>query len=191
MEGEPCDGEPQDEETAMKYFTRDLYRRCRSTDEAVLDAACEEWEQANQAYERHLEGVESQFPDHLREFAALLLHDAKVLSIARQADHLIMVLHKDIPPRDLVILRYELAGEPTVEPFAEAPDDWSRPTDFQFDELDLVQEGGRPVYSQCIVFGNGWLLRVRFWDLRLTVAQPIYPTSAAGVPPGVALAHAV
>ena len=38
----------------MKYFTRDLYRRCRSTGETILNTACEEWEQANEAYERHL-----------------------------------------------------------------------------------------------------------------------------------------
>lgn len=124
----------------MRYFTRDLYRRCRSTDDAVLNAACEEWERANEAYERHLTTIVPQFPPHLREFAELLLHDAKVQSIARQGDQLILVLQKDIPPRDLVILSYELAGEPVVEPFADAPADWSRPTTFQFDELDVERK---------------------------------------------------
>lgn len=70
----------------MRYFTRDLYRRCRSTDEAILDAACEEWKQANEVYERHLTAILPEFPSHLREFTELLLQDAKVQSIARQGE---------------------------------------------------------------------------------------------------------
>ncbi len=166
----------------MRFFTRDLYRRCRSTAEAVLNVACEEWEQANEAYERHLTAIEAEFPLHLREFAALLLHDAKVQSIARQANQLILVLHKDIPPRDLVILNYELDGEPVVEPFVEAPSDWSQPTTFQFDELDIAQAGEDKFYSQSIVFGNGWLMRLRFRDVRVTVAQPVYPVVNDSLP---------
>jgi hypothetical protein len=112
--------EPQGEETTMKCFTRDLYRRCHFTDETILNAACEEWEQANEAYEQHLAAIEPEFPPHLREFAGLLLHDTKVQSIARQGNQLILILHKDSPPRDLVILNYELEGEPVMEPFAVA-----------------------------------------------------------------------
>jgi hypothetical protein len=171
----------------MRYFTRDLYRRCRSSDETVLNVACEEWERANEAYERHLAAIEPGFPPHLREFAALLLHDAKVQSIARQGNQLILVLHKDIPPRDLVILSYELDGEPIVEPFADAPADWSHPTTFQFDELDVMREGEGKLYSQSIVFGNGWLLRLHFRDVRMTVAQSMYPAAVSGSLPAFAL----
>ncbi len=171
----------------MKYFTRELYRRCRSSDEAVLNAACEEWEQANVAYERHLAVIEPEFPPHIREFAALLLHDAKVQSIARQGNQLILVLHKDIPPRDLVILNYELSSEPVVEPFADALADWSRPTTFQFDELAVEREGENRIYSQSIVFDNGWLMRLRFRDVHITVAQSIYSVSIGGSLPVVAL----
>jgi hypothetical protein len=113
----------------------------------------------------------------------LLLHDAKVQSIARQGNQLILVLHKDIPPRDLVILSYELDGELVVEPFGDAPADWSRPTTFQFDELDVVRDGEGKLYSQSIVFGNGWLMRLRFRDVRVTVAQSMYPAPAGrGLP---------
>ncbi len=152
----------------MRYFTRDLYRRCRSTDETVLDAACAEWEQANEAYERHLQAIEPKFPPPLRELATLLLHDAKVQSIARQDNQLILVLHKDIPPRDLVILRYELAGEPVADQFADAPTDWSRPMTFEFDELDIEETGEGKLYTQSIVFANGWMMRLRFRDVRVT-----------------------
>ena len=171
----------------MKYFTRDLYRRCHSSDEVVLDSACEEWEQANEAYERHLAALEPEFPLHLREFAALLLHGAKVQSIARKDDRLILVLHKDIRPRDLVILCYELAEEPIIEPFADAPADWSKVTTFQFDELDVVQEGKGKIYIQSIVFGNGWLMRLRFRDVRMTVAQSMFPAYSRGAVPVIAL----
>jgi hypothetical protein len=171
----------------MRYFTRDLYRRCRSTDETVLNAACQEWEQANEAYEQHLAALAPEFPPHLREFADLLLHDAKVQSIARQGDRLILVLQKDIPPRDLVILSYELVGEPVVEPFADAPADWSRPTTFQFDELDVERASEGAIYSQSIVFGNGWLMRLRFRDVRVTVAQSVYPAAVSDSLPAFAL----
>jgi hypothetical protein len=166
----------------MRYFTRDLYNRCRSTDDAVLNAACEEWEQANRAYEQHLQTIEPGFPPHVREFADLLLHDAAVQSIARHGTQLILVLRKDVPPRDLVILTYELESEPAVEPFADVRMDWSRPTDFQFDELDVAHEGGGTVYTQAIVFGNGWLMRLRFRDVHATVAQPLYPVVGASLP---------
>lgn len=164
----------------MKYFTRDLYRRCRSSDETVLNAACEEWERANEAYERHLAAIEPEFSPHLREMTALLLHDAKVQSIARQGNQLILVLHKDIPPRDLVILNYELDGEPVVEPFADTTIDWSQPTTFQFDELDIEREGEAKIYNQSIVFSNGWLIRLRYRDVRMTVAQTMYPPTVNG-----------
>lgn len=164
----------------MKFFTRDLYRRCHSSDESIVSAASEEWEQANEAYERHLAVIDSELAPHMREFAELLLHDAKVQSIARQGNQLILVLHKDIPPRDLVILNYELEGEPVVEPFADAPADWNRPTTFQFDELDIVRERESKIYSQSIVFGNGWLMRLCFQDVRVIVAQSVYPAAVSG-----------
>lgn len=164
----------------MKYFNRDLYRRCRSTDEAVLNAACDEREQANEAYEKHLAAIEPGFPPHLREFAELLLHDAKVQSIARQGNQLILVLHKDIPPRDLVILHYELEGEPVAESFADAPADWSRPTTFDFDELNIERDKVSKIYCQSIVLANGWLMRLCFRDVHMTIAQSVYPGAASG-----------
>jgi hypothetical protein len=159
----------------MKFFTRDLYQRCRSNDDDVLDAACAEWEQANEHYAQHLHALQSRLPEHLREFSSLLLHDARVQSIARLDQRLIMVLHKEIPPRDVVVLDYDLESEPILEPFLESPTDWSRLTDFQFDELDIEAEEGRHLFSQSIVFGNGWLMRLRFRDIQVTLARPAIP----------------
>lgn len=171
----------------MKFFTRDLYRRCRSTDEAVLNAACEEWERANEDYERHLAAIEPMFPQHIREFATMLLHDANVQLIARQGNQLILVLNKDIPPRDLAILNYDLDGEPVVEPFADCPTDWNRPTTFDFDELDIEGKEEGKVYNQAIVFANGWLIRLRFRDVKATEAHSVYPAALNGSLPTSAL----
>jgi hypothetical protein len=158
----------------MKYFTRDLYRRCQSDDESVLDAACREWEQANERYDQHVQAIEARMSPHLREFTALLLHDARVQAIGQRDGRLLVVLHKDIPPRDLVVLDYQLEAEPVLEPFTDAPRDWSGQTDFQFDELDVASDDPL-VYSQAIVFGNGWLMRLLFRDVRVTLAEPVYP----------------
>jgi hypothetical protein len=168
----------------MKFYTRDLYRRCQSEDDAVLNVACEEWEQANEAYERHIQALMPQMAPQVREFADLLLHDAQVLAIGRHGQQLLMILHKDIPPRDVVILRYDLENEPAVEPFTDAPTDWSAPTDFLFDELNAVEQGDKWLYIQSIVFSNGWLMRLHFSDVQVTLAQPIALPPAAAAAPG-------
>ncbi len=157
----------------MRFFTRDLYRRTRSDDDDVLDAAAEEWECANEAYRAHRAAIEPLMTAGVREMAGLLLHDAEVRTLARENGRLHLVLHKDIPPRDLVLLDYELVGEPSVETFTDAPRPWEAATDFQFDELDAEREGGGVVFTQAIVLGSGWLVRLRFRDVRVTVAQPL------------------
>jgi len=159
----------------MKYFTRDLIERCGSTDDAVAGAAEREWEAANSRYEEHLQSIEADFPEHIRAFSNLLLHDALVWSIARQGENLIMVLRKDIPPPTLVILRYTLTRDPMIDPQALSPEQRVEVMDFQFDELDLIRQGNRVTYSQCILFGNGWEMTLHFSDVQITQAELLYP----------------
>ncbi len=85
-----------------------------------------------------------------------------------------IIARKDIPPRDLVILTYDLIDEPALEPFASDLRDWSGPALFNFDEFDVVQCAGEPLYTQEIVFNNGWLLRLRFRDVQVALADPLY-----------------
>jgi hypothetical protein len=169
----------------MKFFTRELYARTQSEDEAIVDASEEEWESALQAYEQHLQALVPDLPGHVRGFQELLLHDAVVQSIGREDNRLILILRKDIPPRDLVILSYDLESEPVLEPFARHPRDWGRTTDFNFDEFDVVHEAGGTLYTQEIVFGNGWLLRLRFRDVRLTRAAPLFPIEGGAAIPNL------
>jgi hypothetical protein len=161
----------------MKYFTRELMERYGSSDDAVADAAHEEWEAA---LERYLASIERELPDHIREFNKLLLHDAIVWSIARQGNRLILVMRKDIPPRDVVILTYSLTEEPVIDDKeAGPPEQRGAVMDFQYDELELVREHGSKSYAQSIVFGNGWEMTPRFSDVQVALVEPIYPVSEA------------
>lgn len=164
----------------MKYFTPELLARYASDDPAVAGAADAEWESANDRYGQLLLQLEPELPANIREFNSLLLHDALVQSLARENGRLIMILKKDILPREIVILRYELEEEPVLLPFEQNPRDWQKPTHFNFDEFD--REQGQTIYTQSIVFSNGWELRLRFRDVHVTIAEPWIPAnrSAAG-----------
>lgn len=169
----------------MRFFTKELFERRQSEDDAVLDGSEEEWERALEAYDLHLQALAGQLPAQIRQFQELLLHDALVQSIGRHGNRLIMILRQDIPPRDLVIASYDLEGEPTLEKFSRNARDWSRPTDFNFDEFDVIDQNGHACYLQEIVFGNGWLLRLPFRDLNVTRAAPVYPIERGAAMPNL------
>lgn len=159
----------------MKYFTPDLIERFGSLDDDVATAADAEYEALQTEHEKHLRRIEPELPAPVREFNQLLLHDARVWSIARKGEQLLMVLHKQIPPRELVILSYTLTEEPYVNAEALPPRQRCPVMDFLYDELDLSGEGDRKQYTQSILFSNGWEMRLRFRDIRVTRAEPLYP----------------
>jgi uncharacterized protein DUF4085 len=163
----------------MRYFTPDLIDRFGSSDSAVANAADEEWEALNEQYESYLRQIEPQLPAHVREFNDLRLHDARVYSVARHGDQLLLVLHKDIPPRDLVILRYTLTEEPFIDREALPAPHRSPVMDFLYDEFELIQGGEQPEYAQAILFGNGWEMRLRFRDVKVIRAEPLYSVPSA------------
>jgi hypothetical protein len=47
--------------------------------------------------------------------------------------------------------------------------------DFQYDEFELIRQDGRISFVQSILFGNGWEISLRFSDVQVTLAAPIYP----------------
>jgi hypothetical protein len=161
----------------MKLFTPELYVRGQSHDPAVLNEVDGLWEAANERYEDHLRQIEPELPGHVREFIDLPLHDAAVWGIARRADQLVMVLRKNVPPRDLVVLTYTLAEEPFIDCEALPPEHRSSAMDFLYDEFDLVRDGDVKHYTQSILFGNGWEVRLRFRDVRVALADPVYAIS--------------
>ncbi|HVS34119.1 MAG TPA: hypothetical protein VMS17_00975 [Gemmataceae bacterium] len=162
----------------MKHCTRDLVERYGSPDDAVARAADAEWEAVLERYEQGLQPIEAQLPEHIRVFTRLL-HGALVLSVARQDDKLILVLRKDIPPRDVVILTYTLIAEPVIDREALSPDRRTSAMEYLYDEFELIRERGRQTYAQSMLFGNGWELSLGFSDVQVSVGEPVYP------PPGV------
>ncbi len=174
----------------MKYFTRELKERYASADGAVADAADAEWETALERYEHYLASINSELPEHIRTLNQLLLHDAIVWSIARDGTKLIIVMRKNIPPRELVILTYTLTEEPVIDRGALPAELCRTVMDFQYDEFELLRQDGTQSYAQSIVFGNGWEMTVRFSDVRVTTAEPVYlagSTNAAESRDGVAV----
>jgi hypothetical protein len=168
----------------MKYFTPDLVIRFGSDDDQVANAAAAEWEEVVGRYEQRLQQILSEMPRHLREFAeSLLLHDADVWSLARQDGRLLMVLCKDIAPRDVVLLTYQLVAEPIIDKAALPPEHCSSVMQFLYDEIDLSKESGQRIYTQSILFSNGWEVQLQFTDVRVELAEPVYPTLGSRLVP--------
>jgi hypothetical protein len=164
----------------MKYYTRGLIERFGSYDETVASAAQAEVEAVSARYEQHLQQIRPAFPPDLRRLVdEVLLHDADVLSIAHRTGLLFMGLRKDIPPRDVVLLTYTLTEEPWIDKSALAPEDCTPVMQFLYDEFDLIHTGSDVHYTQSILFSNGWEMRLRFSDVQMILAKPLYP------PPGV------
>ncbi len=100
----------------MKYFTPELHVRGQSPDADMQEEVDRLWEDAVEQYEQQLQRLRPKLPQHLRYFLdELLLHDADVWSLAQREDQLILVLRKDIPPCDVVILTYALVMDPVID----------------------------------------------------------------------------
>jgi hypothetical protein len=84
-------------------------------------------------------------------------------------------MRKDIPPRDVVILTYFLSEEPVIDKGPLPPDQWGTTLDYMYDEFELVRLAEQKTYAQSILFGNGWEISLRFSDVQVTLAEPVYP----------------
>ncbi len=163
----------------MKYFTPELFSRLQNFDPGAMDAADADWEAAEARYEDRLRELGPAVAPVLKRFEDVLLHDATVESISRRDDQFVIVLHKDVPPRDVVTLTYTLAGEPFIDRNALPPELRSQVMQFQYDEFDVERRGDLTYWTHSILFSNGWELRLPCRDVQVTLAQPIYPLSPA------------
>jgi hypothetical protein len=163
----------------MTYFPPELFARLQDLDPGAMDAADADWEAAEGQYEQRLQELGPAIDPVLNRFEGVLLHDATVESISQRGDQLIMVLRKDIPPRDVVTLTYNLAGEPFIDRNALPPGLRSQVMQFQYDEFDVEQRGDQACWTHSILFSNGWEVRLPFRDVQVALAQPIYPLSTA------------
>jgi hypothetical protein len=99
----------------MKYFTPDLLHRFRSEDEAMGDAAQEEWDRASEKYRKHLERLKP--PPAAGRLRKLCLHDAKVwmVSSTDNGARLSLILGQHILDHHRIVsLRYDLERSPKI-----------------------------------------------------------------------------
>jgi len=160
----------------MKYFTAEHYLRGNSTNEDDLRGIEEVWERALRAYRRRWNRIRHAFPRIVQHFVAknVCLHDAHVLSMTRTGKKLVMVLEREPPSHDLVILTFTLAGELEIDMAALPVRRESGIVAWLYEEWDLDQRG------QCffeVLLSNGWSVKLPFRDFRYSIGEQLLPTS--------------
>lgn len=167
----------------MKYFTPDLLARFGSMDDAVADAAHQEWEEVNAKYLEHLREIRPKLP---RAAKSLLrhhcLHDAKLLALGIRRDGLAisMFLELDAPHDRAISLSYDLTkrAELLKHPALSEP---GTPLEWLYDEFNIVtKRRGRPLFTHSILFTGGRELRLTFRSLRLTAFEKVVMPTTAG-----------
>lgn len=156
----------------MKFFTPELLERVASLDDDVADAADEEWEQAIARYHRRWQKIRSAFPPEAQRFQdeEVCLHDAEVLTMGRREEVFVIVLQKEPPSQDLVLLNFTLKGEPQINPTALPPDNASGPTTWMYEEFDLDRT--RTCRFE-VLLSNGWAVRLGFREFDYVLAQKV------------------
>ena len=113
----------QSPEAYKKKFNPEIIIRGNSLDDAVVEGVEEDWEQAIKRYNRRWNKIKSVFPKEVRRFdeERVCLHDADVVSMGRQGDKFVMVMHKEPPSQEMVVLLFTLDGEPKIESTLQLP----------------------------------------------------------------------
>jgi hypothetical protein len=166
----------------MKFFTPDLVLRFGSTDDAVADAAHEEWEKVNQKYLDHLERIRPQLPRAVRSFLRnFCLHDARLLALGVGADQLQLSLFLELDsPRDHgILLTYHLSRRPELIKHPELAE-LGTPIEWLYDEFDLARRATLPATTHFILFTGGRELRLAFRALRVLVFEKVLAPAVQG-----------
>jgi hypothetical protein len=158
----------------MKYFTADLLRRFESQDDAVFVAAHDAWDQAIVRWQRRWHKIKDAFPETVRRFEAdhVCLHDAQLLRMGREGSTFIMVLEKESPLRDLVILTFTLDGEPKVKETTLADARGTAVATWRYEEWDLDRQ------QRCwfeVLLSNGWSVKLPFAEFQYVVVPQVFP----------------
>jgi hypothetical protein len=173
----------------MKYFTPDLLLRFAATDDAIADAASEEWDRVHAKYVEHLEAIEPELP---RSFRRLLrnvcLHDARVLTITVDEKPYLSILLRPLKPRKpedrFLEIRYHLLGKPQFARHAALAEEGSPYQRWLYDEVDVLKEDPFAVFTHSILLTGGVELRIRFSDVSVRRLAWAWPTTPAPYPPG-------
>ncbi len=172
----------------MKYFTPDLLVRFGSKDDAIANAAQEEWDCACDSYGHYFDSIKGKMPSGLRHIEeSYQLHDAKVRGLGKQGHSFVIVLQLDSPPQPLVTLTFDLVNEPKINP-TDLPLQFRSTgsvVEWQYDELELIP-GEPPIWSWSILLSNGWEVKLHFRDVQVQEAQALLPAPRNGNTVGMA-----
>src|SRR5262245_53775489 len=151
----------------MNFFTPDLLVRYGSTDDAVADAAHQEWEKVHQDYLEHLRVIRPKLPRAVKSFFRnFCLHDAKLLTLGIREGGLALslLLELDTPSDKGVLLTYALTKRPQLirHPLLS---EQGTPIDWLYDEFDIAKEKAPRVFTHSILFTGGRELRLTFRNL--------------------------
>ena len=160
----------------MKYFTPEHYVRGNSTNPDDLRGIEEAWERALRAYRRHWNRIRQAMPKAVQQFVAgnVCLHDANVLSMTRTGKKLVLVLEREQPPQDLVILTFTLAGDLEIDTAALPVRGESNVVAWLYEEWDLDRRGQRWFE---VLLSNGCSVKLPFRDFRYSIGEQLLPTS--------------
>jgi len=156
----------------MKYFTPELLNRFGSDDEDVSAAAHDEWDRAIARYKRRMARIKTAFPAEVQRFEQehICLHDAEVLSIARQEERFVMVMHMEPPSQNLVILTFTLDGVPEIETEVFPGPTTTGRVFWLYEEFHLDRR------KRCwfeVQLSNGCVIRLAFRDFQSLVAETV------------------
>ncbi len=160
----------------MKYFTPELLERLASSNDAVADAADQEWERALVRARRRWHKIRTAFPEAVQRFEEqrVCLHDARVLSMARQDDTFVAILHRQPPGQEIVLLIFTLDEDPVIEPDVVPGHGDGHTITWLYEEWDLDRRG------RCwfeVLLSNAWSVRLRFRDFRFLILPQILPAA--------------
>jgi len=158
----------------MKYFTPELYLRGNSPDDTAVDGVEEAWERAIQRYRRRLAKIRAAFPEGWQRFRddQVCLHDAQLLSLARQGSTVVFVLQQEAPLHNVVLLHFTLDGEPDIDPAALSGRQDRTFVTWMYEEFDLDRQG-RCCFE--VLLSNGWAVKLRFRDFHYLVGRALLP----------------
>ena len=159
----------------MKFFTPELFIQLQASNPDAADQADEAWNSALTRYHRRLDRIHPILPRATRHLAYdLQLHDANVLSLARENGRFVIVLRLSVPPCRTVILTYRLASDPKIDATALPALYCSSDVKWLYDEVDIV--AGKKQCRHSILLSNGWELRLQFREVNIFEAEGLLPS---------------
>jgi hypothetical protein len=156
-------------EPGMRFFTPDLYLRFNSSKDEVANCANAEWDEAIEAYRKHISDLLTNMPTPVKELSKLTLHDAEIVTLFEGGASFpfpspywpavaLMILRQD---EKLLALIYSLWNKikekkPSSDwPFTETKVHWL------YDEIDAVIES-HPFFLHRILLSDGRVLQIPF-----------------------------